>query len=122
MPRLVDPYDKSADLTSRARSYLHANCAICHVEAGGGNARLDLDYDVPANRTHLFKPPQHDTFGLAAARVISEGKPESSVLLHRMTVRGLGQMPPLATSRPDERAIEMVRQWILESKPAEARK
>src|SRR5207302_69497 len=28
---LVNPYDKHADLDARVRSYLHANCSICHV-------------------------------------------------------------------------------------------
>ena len=35
---LVDPYDSSADLEERARSYLHVNCAHCHRDGGGGTA------------------------------------------------------------------------------------
>ena len=34
--RLVDPHDASQSLDDRARSYLHANCAMCHHP--GGNA------------------------------------------------------------------------------------
>src|SRR5205823_3786837 len=42
-PHLVNPYDVSQDLEARVRSYLHANCSACHVEAGGGNSRIRLN-------------------------------------------------------------------------------
>src|SRR5262249_22186952 len=46
-PQLVNPFDPSAPLEKRARSYLHANCAQCHVEAGGGNAQMELEITTP---------------------------------------------------------------------------
>ena len=52
--RLVNPYDETADLNLRARSYLHANCAICHVEAGGGNGLMVLEYGAIPSRCKLF--------------------------------------------------------------------
>jgi hypothetical protein len=115
LPRLVDPYDTKAELNLRARSYLHANCAICHVESGGGNAQMNLEYDARPSDCKLFdERPQHEAFGLPNARLIALGLPESSILLHRLATRGQGQMPPLATSRVDERAIEMFKEWIAE--------
>jgi hypothetical protein len=39
------------------------------------------------------------------------------VLLHRLSIRGRGQMPQLATSQVDERAVKMLRQWIVSLKP-----
>ena len=113
--RLVDPYDAGQDLTLRARSYLHSNCAQCHVEAGGGNAMIDLEFTTKLDKMKLVDvPPQHDSFGLANAKLIAPGQPESSVLLHRMGCRGPGQMPPLATSRVDEAALQMLRGWVKE--------
>jgi uncharacterized repeat protein (TIGR03806 family) len=111
--KLVDPYDKTADLNARARSYLHANCAQCHVEAGGGNALFDLQFTTNADKMKLFDvKPVHDTFKLNDARLIAPGSPERSVLLHRMTHRDAGHMPPLATSIVDKEAVEMLREWI----------
>src|SRR5262249_48617521 len=60
--RLADPYDARADLAARARSYLHANCSQCHVEAGGGNAQIDLEFTTAADKMRVFDvKPQHST-------------------------------------------------------------
>lgn len=115
--KLVDPYDEKADLNGRARSYLHANCAICHVEAGGGNAMMELDFPTPPENMRLFDAvPLHDALGLADARLIAPGAPERSILPHRMSIRGPGQMPPLATSLVDDRAVALMRRWAKETK------
>jgi glucose/arabinose dehydrogenase len=115
--RLVDPYDATQDLTARARSYLHANCSQCHVEAGGGNAQMELDFATRREGTRLVDvKPVHDTFGLPDARLVAPGHPERSVLLQRMNHRGPGHMPPLATSRVDEQAVQMLREWITQLK------
>ncbi|HEX6987774.1 MAG TPA: PQQ-dependent sugar dehydrogenase, partial [Planctomycetaceae bacterium] len=42
LPRLTDPFDVSAPLDGRARSYLHVNCSTCHRFGGGGSSGLDL--------------------------------------------------------------------------------
>jgi glucose/arabinose dehydrogenase len=119
--KLVDPYDRKADLDKRARSYLHANCAQCHVEAGGGNALFNLEFTVKPEAMKVFDVrPVHNTFGLADARLIAPGHPERSVLLHRVSHREQGHMPPLATSMVDSRALEMLREWI-KLMPAAAR-
>jgi uncharacterized repeat protein (TIGR03806 family) len=116
--RLADPGDPKADLTARARSYLHANCSQCHVEAGGGNAQMELEFTTkPAKTRILDVKPVHDTYGLPDARLIAPGHPERSVLLHRLSHRGPGHMPPLATSVVDQEAVKLMREWIGQMKP-----
>jgi len=111
--KLVDPYDAKQDLNQRARSYLHANCAQCHIEAGGGNAQMDLEFLTDKDKTKLFDvKPVHNTYGLPDAKLIAPGHPERSVLLLRMSHRGAGHMPPLATNEVDARAVELLREWI----------
>jgi uncharacterized repeat protein (TIGR03806 family) len=115
---LVDPYDKSQPLDARARSYLHANCAICHVEAGGGNAQFTVDFLLNADKLKLFDvKPQHNTYGLKDARLIAPGAPERSVLLHRMATRDQGHMPPLASFLVDREAVDMLREWVRKMEP-----
>ncbi|MDA1052346.1 MAG: PQQ-dependent sugar dehydrogenase [Planctomycetota bacterium] len=116
-PRLVDPDDKQQDLDARARSYLHANCAQCHVEAGGGNAQFNLEFTKPlADAKLVDEEPLHHKFDLPDARLVAAGDPDRSVLLHRLAMRGAGQMPQLATTKVDERAVELLREWISQLK------
>ena len=96
LEKLIDPRDTTQDLELRVRAYLHVNCSVCHVEAGGGNARMELALSTPREKMNLLSArPQHDTFGITNAMLVAPGAPEQSVLLHRLSVRGRGQMPPL---------------------------
>ncbi len=117
LPRLVSPTDITAPLVDRARAYLHANCAHCHVWAGGGNAAINLHYQEPLEKMKLLNEiPLHDKFGIAEARLIAPGKPNQSVLLERLQRRGPGQMPPLASARVDPDAVRLIRAWIEQMK------
>jgi uncharacterized repeat protein (TIGR03806 family) len=118
-PHLVDPFDGKQDLEARVRSYLHVNCASCHTYAGGGNARLELIFDVELAKTSLIDAvPQHQTFGVVDARIIAPGSPDRSILYARVNRRGSGQMPPLATSMIDAQAVELLRTWIEQLPPS----
>jgi mono/diheme cytochrome c family protein len=111
--RLVDPYDAKQNLDARARSWLHVNCSSCHVEAGGGNARMELEFTTALDKMRLLgETPVHQTFDIKDAAVVAPGAPERSVLVHRIGLRGPGQMPPLSTNRVDEPGLAMMREWI----------
>lgn len=117
-PKLVDPYDAKADLTARVKSYLHANCAQCHVEAGGGNAQMQLSWSTPLDKMKLVDvSPVHHKFDLADPKLVAPGDPQRSILLHRISTRGRGQMPQLATNVVDQPAVELIREWIKSLKP-----
>jgi hypothetical protein len=115
MPRLVDPYDATHDVTARARSYLHANCSQCHVEAGGGNAQMDLEFTTTLEKMKAIDvPPLHHMYGIADPRLIAPGDPDRSILLKRISHRGEGQMPQLATAVVDTQAVKLLREWIIQ--------
>ena len=113
--KMPDPYDASQPLERRVRAYLHANCSICHVEAGGGNAQVQLEYTTELSKTGMIDVvPLHHKFGFENPRIIAPGHPERSVLLHRLSYRGpnSGQMPQLSTNLPDAAAVRLVKEWI----------
>jgi uncharacterized repeat protein (TIGR03806 family) len=121
LDRLIDPADATQDLERRARTYLHVNCSVCHVEAGGGNAKMELGLSTPREKMNLLSArPQHDTFGISNAMLVAPGAPDHSVLVHRLGRRGRGQMPPLVTNRVDEGAVRLFRDWIARLKPEQA--
>lgn len=116
-PVLVDPYDPGQPLGARARSWLHANCSVCHTDGGGGNAKMELGITAKPEEMNLLSArPQHDTFRIDNAMLIFPGDPDRSVLYQRISRRGGGQMPPLVSTVVDERAIALVRDWIREMK------
>jgi uncharacterized repeat protein (TIGR03806 family) len=118
LDRLVNPGDAAQDLERRVRAYLHVNCSVCHVEAGGGNAKMELALPTPREKMNLLGArPQHDIFGISNAMLVAPGAPDRSILLHRLSQRGRGQMPPLVTNRVDEDAVRLFRDWIASLKP-----
>lgn len=113
LPSLADPYDESADLEARARSYLSVNCAHCHSFNAGGTANILLSSSLPLAQTQTVGVrPIQGTFGISDARIIAPGSPEGSVLLYRMAKLGGGRMPRVGSNLVDERALKMIAAWI----------
>jgi hypothetical protein len=44
--------------------------------------------------------------------VIAPGDPAHPMILKRMSMRGMGQMPPLATSEIDQQGVDLITEWI----------
>ncbi len=118
LTRQVDPYDPGASLEERARSYLSANCSVCHVAAGGGNAKMVLSLGTSVAQLNVIGVrPQHDTFGLNNAMLVAPGDPDRSILFQRLSRRGRGQMPPVVIRTMDEQTVALFRDWIRSLKP-----
>lgn len=111
--RYADPYDGSADLEDRAKSYLHVNCAHCHQPHAGGTATIDLSYGVLlADAQMIDVRPAQGAFGISDARIIAPGDPNGSVLHYRMLKSGGGRMPRLGSDEVDEAGVQLIREWI----------
>jgi uncharacterized repeat protein (TIGR03806 family) len=113
LKKLVNPYDKTNPLEARVKSYLHSNCANCHINAGGGNSQMDLDFFADKDKIKILdEKPNHHTFGFKDAKIIAPGDPERSVLLHRISIVGTGQMPQISRNLVDKQAVELFTEWI----------
>jgi mono/diheme cytochrome c family protein len=110
---LVDPLDASANLDQRARSYLHANCAHCHMKWGGGNAFFYLTGHLPlADTGAVNTPPQHGDLGAPGSKVIAPGDPAHSLILKRMSLTDHHRMPRVGSNVVDEDAVKLIDAWI----------
>jgi putative heme-binding domain-containing protein len=110
--RLVDPHDLSQSLDDRARSYLHANCAMCHHPGGNAIVSFYLHRDLPFDGLKTNKGTGIGTFGLEDAKLIVPGDPYRSVLLYRMAKLGYGRMPYIGSRVVDGRGVALIEQWI----------
>lgn len=113
LAKLADYRDPKADLDSRARAYLQANCSHCHRKWGGGNAEFQLLATLPLKETGTINvKPGQGAFDLKDPRILVLGEPDRSMIPHRMARLGLGRMPHIASNVVDEQGVALIRDWI----------
>ena len=112
--RLVDPWDESAPIDARGRSYLDANCGHCHNKTSAADwSGLELDWgDRAPGVLGVCKTPSSagDTGGHRFD--VLPGNPEESVLLYRMTLTNSAYRMPEGSRMPDARGIAVIAGWI----------
>ena len=102
---------------TRARMYLHANCATCHRQHGGGAVPSWMNIEAPLADARLIKAkPVQGDLGLPEGRVIAPGDPARSVLIYRMATAGRGHMPYLGGKLVDDEGLARVSRWVLNLK------
>jgi len=113
----VDWNDESQNINDRVRSYLDVNCGHCHSPKGNANStglylHLDETRDIHLG---IYKKPVATGRGSGGLKYsIVPGKPEESILLHRMISLDPGvMMPESGRALSHQEAVEMVREWIL---------
>jgi putative heme-binding domain-containing protein len=111
--RLVEPSDESQQLEARARSWLHANCAHCHRQNGGGSVSVMLNAELPLEKMLAINhAPQRGTYGIEDGRILAAGSPGHSVLLHRIAASGAGHMPIVGARETDVAGLTLLSRWV----------
>ncbi|MEL7217381.1 MAG: SO2930 family diheme c-type cytochrome [Pseudomonadota bacterium] len=99
-----------------ARAYLDVNCAHCHQPGGSAsNSGLDLRWEQDDTLAiGIGKPPVAAGRGSGGHLVsIAPGKPDASILIHRMSSTETGvAMPELGKGTVDEEGVAVLREWI----------
>ncbi len=101
-----------------ARAYLDVNCAHCHRPgAMASNSGLDLRWEqADLIALGVMKRPVAAGRGSGGHLFdVLPGKPDESILLHRMQSNEPGvAMPEIGKSTVDQDGVEAVRRWIAE--------
>ena len=112
-PRLSSLTNAGASLEERAKSYLDANCAMCH-RPGGSGPTFDGRYGTPLASQNLINAiPAKGDLGFDNARIVTPKDVWRSVLYDRMnSVDPAIKMPALARNLVDTNAVQVMGDWI----------
>ena len=110
-PRLVNITNTAAALQLRVRSYLDANCSMCH-RPGSAGAFFDARFDTPLKKQNLINGAVANQLGISGAKVIVPGDTNKSILFYRVSRVGENQMPPLGKNVVDDKAVAVISKWI----------
>jgi uncharacterized repeat protein (TIGR03806 family) len=109
----LPPPSGSDPLVDRARSYLHANCSICHRPGGTGQGPADFRFSTPFKMVGVCDAmPTEGNLGLSGGRLLAPGQPGQSVISGRMHALDVNRMPPLATHMVDGSGTKLIDDWI----------
>ena len=101
---------------SRARAWLDINCAHCHrAEGPASTSGLLLSiYEQNSTALGIFKTPVAAGRGSGGFSFdIEPGKPEKSILVHRMESLDPGvMMPEIARKLVHKEALQLIKEWI----------
>ncbi len=115
---IVDWEDETADLRSRVRSYLDANCGHCHKEnahCAYRNIRLDYKDNDRDNNLGICVPFDEFVPGqpLTIEHIIESGDASASMLVYRMSSEEENvQMPLIGKSLIHEEGLDLITQYI----------
>lgn len=114
LPVWNDP--ATGTLDERARAWLEINCAHCHNPNGPAKTSgLDLlAAQKDSFKWGVMKPPIAAGRGTGGRSYgIVPGKPDESILLHRLQSTELGvMMPELGRRMVDADGVALIREWI----------
>jgi uncharacterized repeat protein (TIGR03806 family) len=114
-PGLLPLYPSLTDVATdeeKVRSYLHANCSMCHRPGGGGLGDTDMRFTTSLSASGLCEAPTNGDFGVSNPAIVQPGAPFSSLLYLRMLSLDDPRMPPSGSNVVHGAATGLVSDWI----------
>ncbi|MGD8566682.1 MAG: PQQ-dependent sugar dehydrogenase [Gammaproteobacteria bacterium] len=115
--RLVALDDNGADVETRAKSYLHANCVHCHQPDGPTPVTIDLWFTTPLPDMNVCNTePQEGDLGISGIKILDPAgtfaAPNSVITARMASLDEAVRMPPLATEIVDDDALFVLKSWV----------
>lgn len=111
--QMVNPADTSADISVRARSYLHVNCANCHQPGGAGLGPADLRFSTAFSNMNICNvAPDVGDLSIPGAKLLSPANLDLSILSVRMHLTDGDRMPPIGSEIVDTVGTVVIDAWI----------
>lgn len=104
--------DPDASTAAKVATYLHVNCAPCHQPGGPAVGTWDARITTPLWQKNILGADLVRTEVPGETALVEPGAPDASALLNRISTRGPRQMPPVASHRIDQQAVDLLREWI----------
>lgn len=113
LPRLASLADATASPEQRVRSYLDANCAVCHRPGGPSRGNWDARFATPLAQQGLLNgEPVAGDLGISGARLIVPGSSEKSLVYQRTKRTDFFRMPPVAMNDMPSPLLPVLKEWI----------
>ena len=107
----IDDLTKSVD--SRARAYLHANCAFCHQANGTGRGPANFHYLTSADAMGVCNiDPEAGDLSVNNAKLLTPLDPDASIISLRMKSQDVNRMPPIGTGITHAEGVALIDEWI----------
>ncbi len=120
-PKLARTDDVSTSTEDRVRSYLDVNCASCHRPGGLGRGVFDARLSTPLAAQNIIDGPLiSGDLGIAGAKVVTPGSPQTSALFQRLNRTDNFRMPPVALGDAPQPILSALAQWIQDLPPTPA--
>ncbi|MCZ6673280.1 MAG: hypothetical protein O7C75_10125, partial [Verrucomicrobia bacterium] len=117
LPRLVSLDDVSASIDLKVRSYLDANCAVCHQPGGPSRGNFDLRFATDLVDQNLINAePMAGNMDVDSARILIPGEPGKSILYLRAARSDFFRMPPVSVHGAISPVLPLMEEWIREMK------